>query len=53
MLSPPASAIRFRRLLLTGAAGNLGCELRPRLKAYIQRTAYGSRRTQTLGLLMP
>ncbi|HRH87317.1 MAG TPA: NAD(P)-dependent oxidoreductase [Rubrivivax sp.] len=26
--------LRFRRLLLTGAAGNLGRELRPRLKAY-------------------
>ncbi len=34
MLSQPASTIRFRRLLLTGAAGNLGRELRPRLKAY-------------------
>lgn len=32
----PASAtpLRFARLLLTGAAGNLGRELRPRLKAY-------------------
>ena len=28
------TAIRFRRLLLTGAAGGLGRELRPRLKAY-------------------
>lgn len=34
MLSTPASTIRFRRLLLTGAAGNLGRELRPRLKTY-------------------
>jgi uronate dehydrogenase len=34
MLTEPASTIRFRRLLLTGAAGNLGRELRPRLKAY-------------------
>jgi uronate dehydrogenase len=34
MLPVPASPIRFRRLLLTGAAGNLGRELRPRLKAY-------------------
>ena len=34
MLPQPASTIRFRRLLLTGAAGNLGSELRPRLKAY-------------------
>ena len=28
------TAVRFRRLLLTGAAGGLGRELRPRLKAY-------------------
>jgi uronate dehydrogenase len=28
------STIRFKRLLLTGANGNLGRELRPRLKAY-------------------
>ena len=34
MRSQPTSAIRFRRLLLTGAAGNLGRVLRPRLKAY-------------------
>ena len=36
MLTKPASSIRFGRLLLTGAAGNLGRELRPRLKAYCQ-----------------
>ena len=34
MLSKPASPLRFHRLLLTGANGNLGRELRPRLKAY-------------------
>jgi uronate dehydrogenase len=34
MLSAPATAIRFQRLLLTGAGGNLGQVLRPRLKAY-------------------
>lgn len=34
MLSSPASSLRFRRLLLTGAAGNLGRELRPRLATY-------------------
>ena len=34
MLPTPASTIRFQRLLLTGAAGKLGRELRPRLKAY-------------------
>jgi uronate dehydrogenase len=32
----PLTPIRFRRLLLTGAAGNLGRELRPRLAAYCQ-----------------
>lgn len=30
----PLTGIRFRRLLLTGAAGGLGRVLRPRLKAY-------------------
>ena len=34
MLPKPATAIRFKRLLLTGANGNLGRELRPRLRAY-------------------
>jgi len=34
MLSSPATPLRFSRLLLTGAAGGLGRELRPRLKAY-------------------
>jgi uronate dehydrogenase len=34
MLSTPATPLRFSRLLLTGAAGFLGRELRPRLKAY-------------------
>lgn len=34
MLKSPATPIRFRRLLLTGAAGNMGRELRPRMKAY-------------------
>jgi uronate dehydrogenase len=32
----PVSAVRFRRLLLTGAAGNLGRELRPRLARYCE-----------------
>ena len=36
MLPTPATPIRFRRLLLTGAAGNLGRELRPRLKSYCE-----------------
>jgi uronate dehydrogenase len=36
MSSLSASPIRFKRLLLTGAAGNLGQELRPRLKAYCE-----------------
>ena len=34
MLSPKASPLVFPKLLLTGAAGQLGRELRPRLKAY-------------------
>jgi uronate dehydrogenase len=34
MLSSPLSPIRFGRILLTGAAGHLGREMRPRLKAY-------------------
>jgi uronate dehydrogenase len=34
MLELPASPLKFTRLLLTGAAGQLGRELRPRLKAY-------------------
>ncbi len=34
MLNTPATPLRFSRLLLTGAAGGLGRELRPRLKAY-------------------
>jgi uronate dehydrogenase len=34
MSTPPRPSLRFRRLLLTGAAGNLGRELRPRLRAY-------------------
>ena len=36
MLAQPASPLKFNRLLLTGAAGNLGRELRPRLKAYCE-----------------
>jgi uronate dehydrogenase len=36
MLPRPATPIRFQRLLLTGAAGSLGRELRPRLKAYCE-----------------
>lgn len=34
MLSEPVSPLRFSRLLLTGAAGGLGRELRARLKRY-------------------
>jgi uronate dehydrogenase len=34
MLDAPASSLRFSRLLLTGAAGGLGQQLRPRLKRY-------------------
>ena len=34
---PPTTSLRFARLLLTGAAGGLGRELRARLKAYCER----------------
>jgi uronate dehydrogenase len=34
MTTASTTALRFHRLLLTGAAGNLGRELRPRLRAY-------------------
>ena len=44
MLATPASTLRFRRLLLTGAAGNLGKELRPRLKAYCDTLRLSHRR---------
>ena len=32
-IAPPLTPLRFRRLLLTGAAGHLGREMRPRLKS--------------------
>jgi len=35
-MNQPLSSLRFHRILLTGAAGNLGRVLRPRLKAYCQ-----------------
>lgn len=44
MLDQPATPIRFPRLLLTGAAGNLGRELRPRLKAYCEVLRLSHRR---------
>ncbi|MDH4061279.1 MAG: NAD(P)-dependent oxidoreductase [Aquincola sp.] len=44
MLAQPATPIRFRRLLLTGAAGNLGKELRPRLKVYCDTLRLSHRR---------
>ncbi len=44
MLPSPASPIRFRRLLLTGAAGNLGRELRPRLATYCDTLRISHRR---------
>src|SRR5512138_3846974 len=34
--STPFTSLRFRRLLLTGAGGGLGTQLRPRLKAYCE-----------------
>lgn len=36
MLAQPATTLTFRRLLLTGAAGGLGKELRGRLKRYCE-----------------
>ena len=36
MLAQPATTLTFRRLLLTGAAGGLGRELRGRLKRYCE-----------------
>lgn len=36
MLSKPVSPLKFKRLLLTGAAGGLGRELRRRLKPYCE-----------------
>lgn len=44
MLNPPASPLRVPRLLLTGAGGNLGKELRPRLKAYCEVLRVSHRR---------
>ena len=35
--------LRFGRILLTGAAGNLGCQLRPRLKRYCDRLRLSDR----------
>ena len=52
MLARPVTPIRFKRLLLTGAAGNLGRELRPRLKAYCD-TLRLSARGDTLGVAGP
>lgn len=37
MIDEPVSAVRFHRLLLTGAAGHLGGVLRPRLRRYCDR----------------
>ncbi len=51
MLSKPASAIRVKRLLLTGAAGNLGRELRPRLKAYCETLRLSDR--EAVGVAKP
>ena len=43
MLSSPVSPIRFGRILLTGAAGHLGREMRPRLKACCDRLRLSDR----------
>ena len=44
MLTKPASPLRVPRLLLTGAGGNLGRELRPRLKPYCEVLRVSHRR---------
>jgi uronate dehydrogenase len=44
MLNQPATPIRFKRLLLTGAGGNLGQVLRPRLRAYCEVLRLSDRR---------
>ena len=44
MLDKPATTLCLGRLLLTGAAGNLGQELRPRLKAYCDTLRLSHRR---------
>jgi uronate dehydrogenase len=43
MNQPLLTSLRFNRLLLTGAAGNLGQQLRPRLKAYCNRLRLSDR----------
>jgi len=45
------STIRFQRILLTGAAGGLGRQLRPRLKAYCERLRLSD--CQSLGQAAP
>ena len=41
MLKKPATPLQFNRILLTGAAGNLGQVLRPRLKKQIKNISRG------------
>jgi uronate dehydrogenase len=43
MTDTPATHLRFGRILLTGAAGNLGRELRPRLKRYCDQLRLSDR----------
>jgi uronate dehydrogenase len=43
MTAPLATHLRFSRILLTGAAGNLGCQLRPRLKRYCDQLRLSDR----------
>jgi uronate dehydrogenase len=43
MNTPLTTQLRFRRLLLTGAAGNLGRQLRPRLKRYCDQLRLSDR----------
>jgi uronate dehydrogenase len=43
MTAPLATHLRFGRILLTGAAGNLGRQLRPRLKRYCDKLRLSDR----------
>lgn len=43
MTAPLATHLRFGRILLTGAAGNLGRQLRPRLKRYCDQLRLSDR----------
>jgi uronate dehydrogenase len=52
MSDPAPTPLRFPRLLLTGAAGNLGRELRPRLKKYCAALRLSDREPLAGGLVV-